>query len=196
LKVASDYKDAIYSDRRISKMSDPNDYAAAQQQMAVAQHIKECNEITEVGRETFGTAVFDEAAETVVGELGPEKTAQFMALARGFDKPAEVIKHLSDNPSRLKQLAKLNAERQAIEIARIESQLAPHGHTDTGSNPAWKLPSARGGRVSDEEWHRGGDNLSDAAWHREFDRRTKERGGRPLVSREAERAMERARRGR
>jgi hypothetical protein len=119
-----------------------------------------------------------------------------MLALRQFDKPHDVLVHLANNPQRLKQIAKLNTARQVVELARVESQLSSFGHTQTGADPAWKLPSAKGGRVSDDEWHAGGDNLSDSKWHAEFDRRQRERNGQPLVSREAERAMERARRGR
>jgi hypothetical protein len=169
-----------------------NDYAAAQQQMAFALHQKEVNAIVEVGQENYGKAVFDQAAETVAAELG-DRVPDVMLALRQFDKPADILVHLADNPTRLKHLAKLNSARQVVELARVEAQLTSHGHTDTGADPAWKLPSAKGGRVSDEEWHSGGDNLSDQKWHKEFDRRQKERAGQPLVSREAERAMAAAR---
>jgi hypothetical protein len=173
-------------------MADEQQLAAARAQMALAEHQREVNAIVEVGQANYGNAVFDEASQVVAAELG-DRVGDVMLALRQFDKPADILVHLSNNPNRLKQLAKLNPARQVVELARIEAQMTSNGHTDTGADPAWKLPSAKGGRVSDEEWHSGGDNLSDQKWHKEFDRRMKERNGQPLVSREAERAMAAAR---
>jgi hypothetical protein len=92
-------------------------------------------------------------------------------------------------------LAKLSPARQAVEISRIEAQMAPHGHVNTGTDRLWKSPAVRG-RISDEDWARtAGEGLSDAAWNREFDRRMKERDGRPHRSTEAEKWAQRVKRG-
>jgi hypothetical protein len=145
-----------------------------QQQNAAAQHQHDLGEIIELGRKEFGSDAFDADSEVVAGKLGV-KTAEFMWLAKQMDHPHRLVKHLADNPKRLEALAQMPLARQAVELARIESQSAPHGHVSTYAQPAWQAPEMRG-RVSDSDWNaNGGANLSDKAWHKEYDRRMAER---------------------
>jgi hypothetical protein len=146
-----------------------------QQQPSLA---KDIDGIIEIGRAHFGAAGFDEASQVVAETLG-DKTNSLMDTLRQFDRPHEVIAHLSNNESQLKALAKLNPARQAIEIARIEAQMASNGHVNTGADPLWKTPAVRSGRVSDEDWSRSfGEGLSEKQFDREFWRRQDARNSR------------------
>lgn len=159
---------------------DPNDpqYIEAQNRIAAETHAREVDQIIEIGRNQFGAANFDDAADVVAKKLGP-RSQEFMAIARQFDRPHEIVAHLANNESRLDQLSKLSTERQIIELGRIEAQFAPHGNVNTGADPLWKTPAVRSGRVSDEEWSRhAGEGLSERQWAREFDRRMAERSKR------------------
>jgi hypothetical protein len=98
-----------------------------------------------------------------------------MAAMRQFDFPHRIVQHLADNPNDLEAISKLPTARMIVEIARIESRMAPNGRVNAFADPAWKAPAARG-RVSDADWGRGfGDTMSDAAFNKEFDRRQAER---------------------
>lgn len=159
-------------------MATPEEQEAARQQLLQAQIAKDAQEIVEVGQSHFGRSVFDEASQVVAEKLGT-RVPEFMSIASQFDKPHEIIAHLSNNLDQAEALAKMPAARMATEMARIEGRLSSYGHVSTGAQPYWKQPEARTGRVPDSEWARGGgDNLSDAAWHKEFDRRMRERSGR------------------
>jgi hypothetical protein len=139
---------------------------------------KDIDGIIEVGRAHFGAAGFDEASQVVAETLG-DKTNAVMDTLRQFDKPHEVIAHLANNEGQLKALAKLSPARQAIEIARIEAQMASNGHVNTGADPLWKTPAVRSGRVSDEDWSRSfGEGLSERQFDKEFWRRQEERAKR------------------
>jgi hypothetical protein len=144
------------------------------------QHFSECEEIVKAGRERYGRTAFDEASQTVGAALGStEAVQQFMHTIRQFDAPDDVIVHLSGNESRLREIAKLSAPRQAVEIARIEAQQAPYGHKVTGGERAWTVKEARTGKMSAEKWREtGGNELTDEQWGREFDRQMKARNGR------------------
>ena len=91
-----------------------------------------------------------------------------------FNMPDRVLMDLTNDTARLERFSKLTPHQMAIEIARMESRYASHGHVETGAEPAWKATHKSGGRVSDADWkHNFGAGLSDAAWNREFDRRQK-----------------------
>jgi hypothetical protein len=151
--------------------------AQAQHEMALAQHQHEVDRIVEIGRQTFGSKQFDEDSAVFAEALG-DKTLPVMAALRQFDAPHAIVKHLADNPRRLAEIAKMPDARQIVELARIESQAAPHGHTETSREPAWKASPPDSSRVSDEEWRaNGGSRLTDDQWTREFNRRHKERFG-------------------
>ena len=136
------------------------------------QHFSECEEIVKAGRERHGPMSFDEASQAVGAALGStEAVQQFMRTLRQFDAPDDVIMHLANNEGRLKELAKLPAARQAVEIARIESQQAPYGHRATGHERAWKVPESRSGRISEEQWAKtGGAELTDEQFSKAFDK--------------------------
>lgn len=107
-----------------------------------------------------------------VGEALGHRAQEFMGLIRHFEQPHQVIGHLANNESRLKELAKMSAGQMAAEVARIEAQMSPNGRASLGPQQAYKQESSRTGRVSDEDWSRSyGSNLSDNQWNREFDRR-------------------------
>jgi hypothetical protein len=161
----------------ISSMATQEEIVQAQQQMAAQKYQQDANELTEVGRSQFGTSAFDEACQTVAEKLG-NRLPELVSVAMEFDQPHVVLKHLADNEGRLEHVAKLPLTRMAAEIARIEAQHAPHGHTSTGLTPAWRAPSSKTGRVSDADWARGATNLSESQWHKEFDRRMAERSKR------------------
>ena len=169
-----------------------------QEQMALAQHAKEVEAIVALGRENHGDASFDRASQEVADAIGQERLQPFVAALKQFDRPDTVLMHLATNPDRLERISKLPLQRQLVEIAKIEAEHAPHGHSrDTGAQPLWTRPEARAnGRVSDDVWRRGGDDLSDDKWFAEFDRRQEKRAGRPHVSTEAQRWAERVNRGR
>ena len=176
-------------------MSDPNDYAAAQAQMAAAAFQKDMNDLTEVGRTRYGSDVFDEASRVFVDKLG-NRAVEVLAIASQYDRPDDLIIHLSNNEGELEELTKLPTTRINAAIGRLEGRLTRDGRVGTGHTPLWKEPSQRTGRVSDLEWAKGAASLDDRSWHKEFDRRLRERGGQPRVSNEAQNAMDAARRGR
>jgi hypothetical protein len=153
---------------------------SGEMEKAQKQHFKECEEIVEHGRAVHGNTSFDEASQIVGGAFKDTDAVQsFMGSLRQFDKPAEMIMHLANNEGQLKALAKLSPARQAVELARIESRFASHGHVSTGGERDWKRAETRSGRVSDEDWSRhAGSNLTDTQWSREFDRRMAARNGR------------------
>lgn len=169
-----------------------------QEQIALAQHAKEVEQIVELGRQNHGDASFDRASQEVADAIGQERLQPFVAALKQFDRPDDVLMHLSNNPDRLERIAKLPLQRQITEIAKIEAEHSPHGHSrDTGAQPLWTRPEARkNGRVSDDVWRRGGDELSDDQWFREHDRRIEARAGRPHVSTEAQRWAASVNRGR
>jgi hypothetical protein len=150
-----------------------------EQQMVLQQHAKNVNDLVEYGRQSHGSAAFDDASQRLVETLGNDKAQMFIADAMQFNAPDRVIMHLAANEIRLKKLATLPPAQRAVEIARIESEYASHGHTTTSATPAWRDTHAKGGRVSDEDWkHSYGDNLTDKQWHAEFDRRAEGKGRR------------------
>jgi hypothetical protein len=151
--------------------------AAAEMQEAAFQ--RDAEKITELGRETFGAQVFDDAVSTVAGKLGPDGVRVFTQIVSQFDQPHAVVKHLADNEGRLEALGKMPVPRVITEIARIESQMAPHGYTPTGNDPAWKKLPRGGSRMSDSDWNSGlSDKLTDQQFHKEWDRRAAERSKR------------------
>jgi hypothetical protein len=149
----------------------------AQQDMLVAEHLKEVGEISEIGRTVLGREEWDNAEQTVTAALGsPERIGAFAGALRGMDKPVEILSHLANNPTRLAEFSKLPPQRQLVEMSRIEAEHSSYGNVRTGRAPQWKNPEVRSGRVSDEEWARtGGSALDDSRWNREFDRRMAER---------------------
>jgi hypothetical protein len=165
-----------------------------EQQQAIAQHQKEVNQLIEVGQAQFNATTFDESSQVVRDALG-DRTAEFVTLAKQFDKPADIIVHLASNEKRLQQFAKLSTARQIVELGRIEAQLSSHGYVPTGADPLWRRQEARNGRVSDDDWARGADHLTDAQWFKESARRDNERGDAPRVSTEAMRWAERVKGG-
>src|SRR6202035_4133658 len=172
-----------------------SDEQQAAQQMALAQLNADIKAMEEAGYERYGQNSFDESARTLHEKLG-NRAMEFLAVAAPFDKAPDIIAHLGNNPDRLEQISKLSTPRMIAEVARVEAQLSSNGRANpTGSIPAYKHESSRGGRVPDDVWARGADNLTDAQFNKEFDRRMKERAGKPHVSTEAQRWAERVRRG-
>jgi hypothetical protein len=150
-----------------------------QQKILLAQHANDVNAIIDIGRQHFGSAVFDEASQAVGEALGEGRVQEFMAIARQFDRPHELVIHLAGNEKQLKGLAKLSPARMTVELARIEAQMSSHGHVNTGADPAWKNPSTRSGRVSDEDWAASyGEGLSEKQFDKEFWRRQEARAKR------------------
>jgi len=168
---------------------------AAQQQMAQQQFNADVQAMEEAGYDAYGQNSFDEKATIVREKLGDRMT-EFLAVLAPFDKAPDIIAHLGDNPDRAEQISRLSTARMVAEVGCIAGQLSPHGRPNAvGNTPAYKHPSSRGGRVPDDVWRAGGDNLNDSQWHKEFDRRLKERAGKPHVSTEAQRWAERVKRG-
>jgi hypothetical protein len=148
--------------------------AAAAEKMAEALHHQEMNEIVSLGRTEYGSEAFDDASQTVASKLG-ERALPVTAALRQFDFPHRIVQHLADNPNDLEAISKLPINRMLVELARIESRMAPNGRVNTFADPMWKSPTLKG-RVSDADWNRGaGDAMSEAAFSKEFDRRMAER---------------------
>lgn len=159
-------------------MPTPEEWAAAQHQMASAEHNRETGQIVEQGRRDFGTQTFDDASQVVAGALG-ERTPDIMLALRQFDNPAEIVMHLGGNEAQLKAIAKMPTAQQIVELARIEARLSSEHVPSAGALPKWKSEGARTGRVSDTDWGQNfGANLSERAWHKEFDRRQSARNER------------------
>jgi hypothetical protein len=169
-----------------------------QEQMALAAHQKDVEQIVTLGRQNHGDGAFDEASQNLADAVGPNNITPLVAALKQFDRPHQVIMALGNDPDRLARLAKLPLARQITEIAKIEAEHAPLGHSrDTGAQPLWTRPHARANaRIPDDVWRRGADDATDAQWFRVFDRRQAERAGRPHVSTEAQRWAERVSRGR
>jgi hypothetical protein len=130
--------------------------------------------IVEDGRTRHGEAIMDAAVQDITAKLGDGGVNAIVDLARNFNQPSDLLVHLSSNPDRLEKLAGMTPAQASVELARIESQMSPHGHG--GSTPAWRNPSNRSGRTSDKEWKANhGAHLTDEQWSREFDRRARER---------------------
>lgn len=155
----------------------PEEVAALQThyaQQAQPSLAKDINDIVEIGRTHFGSATFDELSQVVADGLG-DKTQGVMHLVSQFDRPVEIIAHLANNERQLQAIAKLSPARQAVELARIEAQIAPQ-RANVGADPLWKSPTVRSGRVSDQDWKANlGEGLSDSQWNWEFDRRQAEK---------------------
>jgi hypothetical protein len=149
----------------------------AQAEMAEAAFAKDCASIEDLGRQTHGAQVWDEAVQTVTGKLGPEATRGFSQIVSQFDDPVSVVMHLSNNPGRLEALAKLPAARAVTEIARIEAE--HHSATPrAGHEPQWKGIKS-GGILSNDAWNNGaGDQLSEAQWQKNWEARQKDRASR------------------
>lgn len=162
---------------------DQTDEARRQQaryEMDLAQHDLEASRIEEIGHQTFGKQ-FQEDAIAFAETFG-ERKQEAVAILRQFDQPAEIIKHLADNPRRLAEMVRMPTARLMTEFSRIESQMAPSGYTETSINPRWKTAPRESGRASDDEWRaNGASRLTDDQWNRDFDRRHKEKyGTKPL----------------
>jgi hypothetical protein len=137
--------------------------------------------IVENGRERHGAATMDAAVQDLTEALGDAGVNQLVNLARGYNQPADLIVHLSNNPDRLKRLARMSVEEANVELARIESQMSPHGRAQGGKEPAWRQAAKTGGRTTEEDWRRdyGSDILDDQEWSRRWDRRELRKMGRP-----------------
>jgi hypothetical protein len=155
--------------------NDTDPQGGARQQMAEARFQKDISDIVDIGRTEFGSDTFDQHSHVIAEKFG-DRRREFMAVASQFDAPHRIIVHLSDNPRRLETIAKLPTHRMIAEIAKIESEMSPHGHSETFAEPSWRRPESRTGRVSDSDWKRNyGANLSDAQFDKEFNRRMTER---------------------
>ena len=143
-------------------------------QQGAQEHSKTVEQLIEHGRNEHGSQAFDDASEVFVSTLGQERAQQVLGDLMKFNMPDRVLMDLTNDTARLERFSKLTPHQMAIEIARMESRYASHGHVETGAEPAWKATHKSGGRVSDADWkHNFGAGLSDAAWNREFDRRQK-----------------------
>jgi hypothetical protein len=147
-----------------------------QEQRATLQtHQLEVNAIVDAGREKLGSARFDEISATVAEKLGG-KLGEFMSAARQFDSPVELIETLADDPRTLERLATLPTARMLVEIARIESRLAPSGHAVTTTDPVWKRKSIG---FKEADWNTPlQDRLSDKEYDKVFFKRQEERAAR------------------
>jgi hypothetical protein len=165
-------------------MSDVNSYQDIQtlfqrqeqeQRAAQQTHQLEVNAIVDAGRERHGSDRFDEMSATVAEKLG-NRTAEFMSAARQFDSPVELIERLADDPRELERLAKLPTARMLVEIARIESRLAPSSHAVTTTDPVWKRKSIG---FKEVDWNGPlQDRLSDKEYDKIFQKRQEERAAR------------------
>ncbi len=143
-----------------------------EQRAAIQTHQLEVNAIVDAGREKLGSERFDEMSATVAEKLG-DKVGEFMAAARQFDSPVELIEKLADDPRELERLAKLPTARMLVEIARIESRLAPSGHAITTADPVWKRKSIG---FKDSDWGTPlQDRLSDSEYNKQFEKRMQAR---------------------
>ena len=113
------------------------------------EHSKTVEQLVEYGRNEHGSQNFDDASQVFVQALGQERAQQVLADLVKFNAPDRVIVDLSNDTARLEKFAKLTPHQQAVEIARMESRYASHGHVETGSEPAWQQTHKKGGRVSD-----------------------------------------------
>jgi hypothetical protein len=129
--------------------------------------------IVENGRERHGASTMDTAIADLTEALGDAGVNQLVSLARGYNQPADLIVHLSNNPDRLKRLARMTPEEANVELARIESQMSPHGRPQSGKEPAWRQSVANKGNTTEEQWRRdyGSDISDDQEWSRRWDRR-------------------------
>lgn len=158
-------------------MATPEETARAQQQMAVAQHEKTVNDITELGRETYGSEAFDDAANIVGTKMG-DRVHEFVEVIQHFDAPHKLVVDLANDERSLEDLAKLPTARLVTEVARREARMSSD-HARTGNTPNWRHPSARTSTMSDADWSKGlGANLSDADFHRIADKKMAERSAR------------------
>lgn len=130
-------------------MASQEELARAQQQMAVAQHEKTVNDITELGREVYGSETFDDAANIVGTKLGP-RVAEFVEVIANFDAPHKLVVDLANDERSLDDLAKLPTARLITEVARREARMSSD-HARTGNTPNWRHPSARVGTMSDSD---------------------------------------------
>jgi hypothetical protein len=149
-----------------------------QQNRAAQQtHALEVSAIIDAGREKLGSSRFDDLSATVAEKLG-EKTVEFMAAARQFDSPVELIELLAEDPHTLERIAKLSTPRMLTEIARIEARLNPRGNGITTANPVWQ---AKAGGFKDADWNTPlQDRLSDKEYDRIFQKRQEERAKRRI----------------
>src|SRR5882672_6443227 len=149
----------------------------AQAQMILAQHGREMDKITEVGRTTYGEKPFDDACADVVQRLSDnrpkhEAALQYGAIVKEFDDPAGITMHLANNPDTLEKIKKMTPTRQLAELAAIQGQLHPHGVVNLGADPAWKT-SGRGFRNGGDDYPSTADG--DEAWSKAWDARERAR---------------------
>jgi hypothetical protein len=168
-------------------MANEQEMQQAAAEMAEKQFQKDADEITKLGRDTFGAKVFDDAVDTLAAKLGPGIRA-FTQIASGFDSPHQLVVKIASDERRLDAMARMTPAQAATEIARAEAELAPHGTTRGGHTPAWKqLAKSENAILSDSEWGNGqSDRLTEDQWQKNWEMRQKRRAAnspQPLGSR-------------
>jgi hypothetical protein len=150
---------------------DDDPHAQARAQLIHAQLVKDVGEISELGRQDFGSEDYDNSLQTVIEALGDDENGnQVAALLREAKAPHVVVYELGRDPETAKRFARMNPVQRAQEIGRVEQEKLGTP-VRSGAAPTWRQ-IAGSGRLSDAEWKSNyGANLTDAQWNREFDRR-------------------------
>ena len=147
-----------------------------QQQAAANQqaHQKNIEEFVDYSRETQGSDAADSAAQTLVDGLGFEQAQMLAGDLVQYNHPDRLLADLTNDPRLLERFKSMTPHQRAVQLARMESKYEPHGHTPTGTTPAWRATHKSGGRCSDSDWASNyGAGLSDKQWFAEHERRQK-----------------------
>jgi hypothetical protein len=156
-------------------MATPEEMARAQAEMAEAQLRKDGDSITKLGRD-YGAATFDHSVDRLVSKLGNEGIRAFTSIAAGFDAPHDVIVKLANDENRLDAISKMTPNQAAIELARIEAELSPHGAHRGGREAAWRQLEKNKGILSDHEWGSGmSDRLTEEQFQENWEHRQRKR---------------------
>lgn len=136
--------------------------AAAQYQIAVAEHNKNIGKIVQAGYEEHGEAAFDEISARAASHIGAAMPTFMHALAE-TDNPVALVEYLADHEDEAKRIGKMSAPRAALAMGQLQARLSPNtAGADAAATPQW-----RGARVE----QRGlTDDISDDKWFSNYKR--------------------------
>jgi hypothetical protein len=113
---------------------------------ALKNHAAINEKMVDAGRERYGQEHFDALSQDLVNTIGQDKVLQLTANMHGLDAPEVVIEHLARHPDEAKHYAAMPPSRQAVALARRESQLSPNIAADgsrPSTQPGWHQPRER-----------------------------------------------------